>query len=301
MLQNRRFLTRVGIFAAAVGLSATLSMAVVSPIAAQGRGGAGGRGGMNPEMMAVMQSFGMIRAMADPMQSQLLILVNRDDVRRELLIDGRQREKLATQQEGYGAGIGAAMQSAFQKARAAGGQGTANWQNMTPEERTAARQQMQDTRQTAMNEFQDGQNKQIAAILRPDQIKRLAQLDLQWRGALALADPTLAQQVKLTPDQKVQITALTQALKTEQGGSRRAAFGGGRNRGGNAAPVDPNAAPPARPTTPEELTTVLTPVAVSLEKLRVANNTKAVALLTPEQMKVWNSLTGKPFRFRVQQ
>src|SRR5207237_9800278 len=63
----------------------------------------------------------------------------------------------------------------------------------------AMRQQMEQMRAQIEAQRAEAQQKVesgLAEILRPDQAKRLHQLDLQWRSALALADPKVAEETQ---------------------------------------------------------------------------------------------------------
>jgi hypothetical protein len=57
--------------------------------------------------------------------------------------------------------------------------------------------------------------KTVEAILSPAQLKRFKQLRLQHAGALALADPKLAAELKLTEDQRKAVRASAEDLATK--------------------------------------------------------------------------------------
>src|SRR5258708_14439064 len=84
--------------------------------------------------------------------------------------------------------------------------------NLPQEEQRAKMQAfMEANRAQMMAEMQAWQgelNEKVKAILRPAQIKRLGELDLQYRGPLALADQKIANQVKLSGEHKSEIAKI---------------------------------------------------------------------------------------------
>jgi hypothetical protein len=317
----------------------------ISPAAhAQGRGGRGGRGaygGQGGGQGGPGAQFGFgngpTGALQDPTRSAESYLLTRDDVRHELLLDGRQQqdidEQIKKNQQDSRTKIMAAMQDVRQKTQANG----QNPRDMTPEERQAAMQQRQQQIQDAINPILADEDKALEALLNPTQVKRLHQLDLQWRTALALNAPTLADQVALTPDQRPQVTALYQEYQTEQRSIMMGVFGGRRangrrgnggngqgnngstqdnsgnqnGTGGNAGGdqnanaqgnnADPNAAPPPPANDPQSVQERLQQAQKEIAKLRKTSSDKVLALLSPEQKAQWTKMTGRAFVFKTDQ
>jgi len=108
-------------------------------------------------------------------------------------------------------------------------------------------------------------DKALADVLKPDQAKRLKQIQLQMRGAQAFADPEVAEALKLTESQKKDIKTIQEDATKQM----RAMFEGGRP-GADAR---------------EKMT-----------KLRKETNDKIMDVLKADQKKKYEQLTGKPFQ-----
>ncbi len=108
-------------------------------------------------------------------------------------------------------------------------------------------------------------NKALGAILKPEQLKRYHQIELQAGGPMAFADPKVQSELKLTDEQKSKLREIVTDL---MGQARTAMEQGQDDRAAAMRKV------------------------MSLRKEATA---KAVALLTDDQKKTWNELTGKPF------
>jgi hypothetical protein len=107
--------------------------------------------------------------------------------------------------------------------------------------------------------------KTIAGMLKPEQVKRFKQIELQQRGANALTDPEVVKALGITAEQ----TEKFQALMADSRTKMQEAF---QNAGD-----DRQAA-----------------MAKNVE-IRKETNTKGMALLTDDQKKAWKELTGEPF------
>ncbi len=117
------------------------------------------------------------------------------------------------------------------------------------------RQKVQE--QIAANE------KSLAEVLQPDQLKRLKQIALQQQGALAVARPAVAEDLQLTAEQKDKIKTMQQDVQDKM---REAMQAGNR----------------------EEARSKMT-------ELRKSTNEKVLELFTDEQKTKWKELTGEPF------
>jgi hypothetical protein len=100
--------------------------------------------------------------------------------------------------------------------------------------------------------------KELGDTLKPDQVKRLKEIDLQQHGAMAFADPEVAAALKLTDAQKEKIKSINDDFMAEMQAARQ----------GGAAKIAP---------------------------LRKQSMKKITEVLTEEQQKTWQEMTGKPF------
>jgi hypothetical protein len=252
---------------------------------------------------------GPLNALRDPAHGSLMSLLDRNDVKNEIGIDARQRDALNDLKQKSRAEMMDKIRTDVQNMRD-------KMKDMSPEERRAQIQKMQGDRQDAFSAYQSDLDKRVEAILRPSQVKRLHELDLQWRGPLAMVDPSLSDKVGLDPEQHAKVNQLYQEYRNAQGKAFQNAFAGiGRGRRPNQAqgngdpqnnqnqdaaqnaPQD-NGPPPAPPSR-EEIQRRLQNVQVEMEKTRASIGQKVLALLGPEQMQNWRTLQGRPFTFNT--
>jgi len=324
-MMNRRSFLRTGVAALIVG-----TLALISPSAhAQGIGGFL-NSPMGAQINDMVQKGRQLPGLADPGICNAANLLTRTDVRNHLFLNGRQTEALGEMQGNYlpamATQIMTVVQTMFQGA---------NLTEMSPEDQKAyfadMGTKMADKMQETITTFQADQDKKAEAVLKPDQIKRLHELDLQWRGPLALTDATVNEPFQLTADQKAKLAAMLKEFRTTQQTARGAFMGMGGGRPGltGAAPGAPaqggaSPTPPAKgtPDTPapatgdgqsppalnlnnfrmpsaEEMNTMLYENNKKMVKLRKVVDEKALALLTPEQQQKWKAVQGKPFAFRA--
>jgi len=232
----------------------------------------------------------------DPTQSAKLMLIQRDDVRSELVISAKQREQMDQEQ---------------QKAREEMRNNRpdfSQFQNLSPEERRAKMEEFRNQMQTQMRTFNDQMTAKIEAVLTPAQQKRLGELDLQWRGPLALADDKVSALVRLTPDQQRQVGNILNEYRTGQQQVMQNAFqgfgrgpgagpGGGQG-GGQGADAGGGQGGQRPQFNPEEMRTRMENAQKEVEKIKKASADKVVALLAPEQKQIWKAAQGKIFIFR---
>ena len=299
-----------------VALGAVLSLVVLSPQAQAQRGGGGGGfgGGM---MMGGPGGFRMI----EPTVSNASQLLQRPDVQTELMLTGRQREQLDAARQEMMSGMGTKVRANMPD--------FSKLQGLSPEERKVEqekmRQQMQDGVQSAMTSATDDLDKKLATILDAGQMKRLHELDLQWRGPLAIATPKIGDKLPLTDEQKPKVQAVLEEYKKGRNEAVAAAFSGMQgvggaargnrgNRGtrggvgatgnGAATQTDPNVpTPPATPGTPPQIDMAdiqkrMADSQVEADKIRAKLGEKMLTLLTTEQLASWKTMTGKKFLFR---
>jgi Spy/CpxP family protein refolding chaperone len=135
------------------------------------------------------------------------------------------------------------------------GQGQ-NFQDLSPEER-----------QKLLADRRAAEDKQLADILNADQMKRYHQLQLQQQGYSALADKSVADQLKLTDEQRTKI----QGILDEQRAAMRDLFqSGGSDREA---------------------------MMQKMQGIRKQTDQKIAALLTDDQKNQWKEMTGAPFTF----
>jgi hypothetical protein len=112
----------------------------------------------------------------------------------------------------------------------------------------------------------------LGSILKPDQLKRLKQIELQMQRAMAFSNPEVQKSLKLTSDQIEKIKTINDDAQAE----RRSLFsggGGGRNQGNFQ----------------------------KMQAMQKETLTKIEGVLTDEQKKSWKDMTGEPFQFQFQQ
>jgi Spy/CpxP family protein refolding chaperone len=211
---------------------AALAVLCLSTVAsAQPRGGFGGPGGR----------FGF--------GGGLMGLVRIEAVQKEI---GAEADQVAAIQK-YGE---------EQRAQRAGNQGgqRPNFQNMSAEDREKLAAQME--KQTA------AANAKLAEILKPQQIARIEEISLQVRGSSALADPKVAEKLKLSDEQKAKLKEVTAAnMKAMQ--SQMQELGQGGNREG---------------------------LREKMQELRKQAQEKVLAVLSTEQQAAFEKLKGKAFQ-----
>ncbi|MEO2088669.1 MAG: sigma-70 family RNA polymerase sigma factor, partial [Gemmataceae bacterium] len=124
-------------------------------------------------------------------------------------------------------------------------------------------------------EVEAKQNKEMAEkVLKPAQLVRLAEIDLQVRGAEAFTDPKVAEALRLTEDQKKSIGEAVDEIKNS-------------NRGVQAMP-----AVPAGGGGPGGVVVFTANIGFD-PKARKAACDKAEAVLTKEQQAAWKKMTGE--------
>jgi serine/threonine protein kinase len=121
----------------------------------------------------------------------------------------------------------------------------------------------------------------VRAVLRPDQLVRLRQIDLQMRGLMAFRDPSVVAELKLTDEQKDRIKLIQAERMFGPGpGGPRPDFGrheGPRGPGPHFGPKDRG------------------PKDKGPDEMRRAEVERVLALLTDDQRARWQELTGSAF------
>jgi len=128
--------------------------------------------------------------------------------------------------------------------------------DLSQEER---REKMRETARTRAVELHQGMSK----ILKPEQVKRFEEIQLQQSGVAAFMMPRVEERLKLADDQKSKLREISEE-------AMRGAFQGGGQG-------DPEEARKKRAET------------------RKQSTEKALAVLTADQKKTWKEMTGEPF------
>ena len=107
--------------------------------------------------------------------------------------------------------------------------------------------------------------KTASAFLKPEQVKRLHEIEIQQRGATALSDPMIAKKLGVTEEQKAKVKTILDEQQADMQELRQSA-------GNDFQAIMPK-----------------------MQALRKETNTKVMALMSEDQKKTWKELTGEPF------
>lgn len=225
----------------------------------------------------------------DPTHSSAMQLLQRNDVRNEIGFDLKQQNTLEQ--------LRTKSQQDFQKKITTTVQESAQALKDVPQEEQL--NQIQDRMNqfaTTLQNFQGDVDKQTEAILREKQLTRLHELDLRWRGPLALSDPKVATTLKLTPEQTNSVTTtMKEFMDAQQKALMQvvmSAMAPQRN--------DPNAPPVSQQERAQQMQKKVADALHSreMEKTKAATEAKLLELLTPEQKTQWTTMLGAKFTFR---
>jgi hypothetical protein len=134
-------------------------------------------------------------------------------------------------------------------------------QDLTEEERGKKMAEMQ----SEMQKRTEAYRKEVAAILKPDQVKRLRQIELQQLHSAALLQPDVAEAVGLTDQQKTKL----EEIATQSAEKSQSLF---RDQDGDR-----------------------TQRREKMEQLRKDGDKQAMAVLNPDQKKKLAEMMGQPF------
>jgi hypothetical protein len=181
-------------------------------------------------------------------------LISNEAVQKELKMDKDQADKAA---------------EAVKKVRDAHMDDFAKLRDVAQEER---RTKMQELTKTVNAETE----KAVAEVLKPEQLARLKQIELQRAGFAAYTRPEVESALKLTGDQKEKIKTISEDANKQLAELRPMGRGQGGGAGGaGRGPGGQNF---------EKMTAV-----------RKEATEKIVAVLTDDQKKSWKEMTGTPF------
>jgi len=248
-MYNRRTITGI--------LTLALALGVLSVAGAQ-RGG-GMRGG----------AFGG----DSPTRSNTMGLLMRPEVQTELRLDIGQRKALDQLFQQSRTEMRQRMRQNFQ-----------NMRNLSREERRAQMEQMRTQIQEQRAAYQGEISKKVEEILKPKQVQRLHELDLQRRGPLALADPKVAEEIGISNEKRAQVNKINSDLQAENRQVMQQFFEqmrlqDGVRRGANFDWQD-----------------AMAPLQRKRAELRKTAEEKVLALLTSEEKARWKAAQGEKFR-----
>jgi hypothetical protein len=207
----------------------------------------------------ILLTFGLIVALAAPALAQqqrqrgqrgqfggrgqggIGMLATNESVQKELNVDKDQADKI---------------KEAVDKVRDSHKDDFAKLQDLSQDDR---RTKSQELNQTVSAETL----KALDDVLKPEQIKRLKQIELQQAGERAFTRPDVQTALKLTDDEKDQIKTITEDAAKQ----RRELFQGGNAQGSRD----------------------------KMTALRKETMEKVQAVLTDDQKKTWKDLTGDAF------
>lgn len=146
-----------------------------------------------------------------------------------------------------------------------------------------------------VEEHQKGIQDQLAQILRPEQMVRLSELSLQWRGAMALNDPKVAEQIGLKAEQRAQVARIVAEYQQE----RSRVFQSLMKKSEMSSP-DGAAKRVMVQLNLSELDKPLSPARRALEDARDRAEKQIMELLTETQRKGWRQAQGESFTFKAE-
>ncbi|HXG10669.1 MAG TPA: Spy/CpxP family protein refolding chaperone [Gemmataceae bacterium] len=145
-------------------------------------------------------------------------------------------------------------------------EGFAKLQDARPEERREKFHQM-------MKEVSQDAEKMVKEVLKPEQARRLKQIQMQQAGVENFTRAEIQRLLRLTDEQKDKLTALAEDTRKDSQAILR------------EARRDPQKMPEARK---------------RVETLKREAMEKANAVLTDEQRKLWKDLLGEPFEMKFE-
>ena len=181
-------------------------------------------------------------------------LIRNEGVQKEIGITGDQAEK---------------AQEAVQKVREKYQDEFATLRDLSQEER-------REKGATLNNKINDESLKALADVLKPDQIKRLKQIELQQRGPEAFTDAEVQSKLHLTSDQKDKIKTIAADYAAERGQLFQGRRGGGGGGGGDFAEAQKK-----------------------MTAMRKASMERVTAILTAQQKETWKEMTGSAFEVQM--
>ncbi len=254
----------------------------------------------------------------DPLSSHLFALVKRADVYAELKITSRQRESLEKLQETLSEQLYAKMHEAVD----ADILDPAGLKELPVNERVKQirefREQVRERSKGAIVEFQGDVEGELTKLLTAKQMTRLKQLDLQWRGPLALGDVRVSQPFELDDEQKVSLEDVIVDYKQKHSEITADAVQSGLNispatPSGRGAAIDTgevvekpatangsnrNALPLKPQEVQQKMMQKMLEAQPELDKVIKTLEKKVLKMLSPDQKQLWKEMQGSKFTFR---
>ncbi|MGC8669245.1 MAG: hypothetical protein ACP5VE_14135 [Chthonomonadales bacterium] len=226
--------------------------------------------------------FGMMRALPDhdPLVSHVMELLARPDVQVGIHLDMKQRAALDEFQGQAQQAVAQQMAQFFQEMRQNRSQGI-------PPDRNTFFQQIQEQRTAAQAKAAGN----LPQILHPEQMARLHELDLQWRGVLALGDAKVAEEAHIGAEHRSAIQKLAEEYRAKSRELRMQFFQNMRNAWRNGANQ-----PPSQVVNGPTTLAALDRADLAARKEYEA---KALAILSAEEKARWMKIQGEPFTFRA--
>ncbi|MCW3098652.1 MAG: Small-conductance mechanosensitive channel [Chthonomonadaceae bacterium] len=278
-------------FSAMLGAAALIGLfhSAVLPAGAQQAPPANPLQGFNLPPALFFGFAGQASGGVDPTHSAAMQLLQRIDVRNEIGLDLKQQNALddlrtKSQQE-----FQTTLQTNIQESMKA-------LQNVPQDQQQGQIQNRMDQFATTIQSFQGDLDKRTEAILRPKQVTRLHELDLRWRGPLALCDPTVAATLKLTPDQTNKVNPLVKEYMDGQQKAMTQVMTPALAPNGNGQ--DGGAATPQERMLQMQKKMYDAMHSKEMEKAKTEIEAKLLDLLTPAQKDQWTSMKGAKFTFR---
>jgi hypothetical protein len=153
--------------------------------------------GLQTGITALILSFGLLEAVkaqgtapllgGSPAMSYSKELLKRKDVQKELGLDDQQKDALAK------------LLSRSQVPIVVRPRIHSDISRLSDEERKQGSAEISRQSAEQAAHFVEQRRREVDEILRPDQRKRLTEIDLQWRGILALGEQTLSERLGVSP------------------------------------------------------------------------------------------------------
>src|SRR5262249_35274846 len=150
-------------------------------------------------------------------------------------------------------------------------------------------QELGATMRSQMQQFQGELTKRVEEILRPNQIARLHELDLQHRGPLALADPKVAEEAQISQEHRVAIMKINGDYQSKVQELMQEFMADMRERGLGPGAAGAPPAPGVRTaqTAPQDFQAMFAPVQKKIDPMKKEAGEKAIAVLDEEEKKRW--------------
>jgi hypothetical protein len=224
----------------------------------------------------------------DPTHSSAMQLLQRNDVRNEIFLDLKQQNAMDELRTKSQQDLQKTMMTSIQESMKA-------LKDVPQDQQQGQIQERMDQFANTMQTFQGDLDKQTNAILRPKQVTRLHELDLRWRGPLALSDPKVAEALKLTLDQTRQVGMTVKEFMDGQQKALMLAMSPSAKPDANAqdAPANPQ---DRMQQMQKKIYTALH--SREMEKTKTDTEAKMLELLTAAQKEQWTTMLGAKFMFR---